>query len=196
MTIHNTLAVRRASTRNQSTQWYPSRSISCVDRQGQVHHFPLQAEYPGQTAVPWRFLMHIPQREMWLGDVPRQILREARPRLEALYAGPMLNIRGGQIHGRRALYVIGRHKRLVKNHVQIWFVEDDRPINGYISDTVSPCVPVMDQCEINVHLHEVHSPYQRAATLHFGHRRLRNPAQHDMLVITGYELRAILTKCF
>ena len=68
VTIHNTLAVRHASTRNQSTQWYLARSISCVDRQGQVHHFQLQAEHPGQTAVPWRFSMHISGAVLNNGD--------------------------------------------------------------------------------------------------------------------------------
>ena len=150
---------------------------------------------PGPDGSAVALLVHIPRRELWLGDFPRKVLREAKPRLEPLYAGPMLNIRGGQIYGRPALYVIGRHRRLVKGHVQVWFVED-KPINGYISGTMSPCVSMMDHCEINVHLHEVHSPHQRAATLHFSTRRLRDPARHDVLIIEGYELRAILTKCF
>ena len=83
-------------------------------------------------------------------------LQEETPEMEPLYAGPMLNIRGGDFLGRRALYVTGRHKRLVKSHIQVWFAGDDRPINGHLSDTVAPCVPELEHCKLKIHLHDVH----------------------------------------
>ena len=129
-------------------------------------------------------------------ETPWDILQEAEPDLEPLYAGPMLNIRGGEFLGRRAMYIIGSHRWLVRGHIRVWFADDPQRINGYMSDTVAPCVPEMDHCEINIHLHEVNAPYQRAATLHFRAARLGDVARHDVLVISGYNLRAILSKCF
>ena len=200
LSVHNILTREPCATTDRSTQWYPSRAMMCEGNDGEIHRVDLRAEFPGQTAVPWRFVAHLPRPRQWSlhgMEEAQDILQEAEPGLEALYAGPMINIRGGEFLGRRAMYILGDHHRwLVRGHVRIWFADDARPINGYMSDTVAPCVPEMDHCEINIHLHEVYTPYQRAATLHFMAERLGDVARHDVLVIVGYNLRAILTKCF
>ena len=197
--MHNILTREPCATTSRSTQWYPSRAMMCEGNDGEIHRFDLRADFPGQTAVPWRFVAHIPQRQQWNlpgMETPWDIIQEAEPGLEALYAGPMINIRGGEFLGRRAMYIVGEHHRwLVRGHIRVWFASDPQPVNGYMSDTVAPCVPEMDHCEINVHLHEVHAPYQRAA-LHFRASRMGDVTRHDVLVIEGYNLRAILTKCF
>ena len=64
--------------------------------------------------------------------------------------------------------------KLVKGHIHVWFVGDERSINGCMSDTVTPCVPELDHCEINVHLDDV---------------RLIDMSRYDVLIIDVKEVR-------
>ena len=189
----------KPGTAEKSTQWQPSGFMNCTNEQGVVQRIKLQPEYPGQTAVPWVGLRHIQFREKWDAPEmaePKKVLDKATPELQPLFAGPMLNIMSGHYLGRRSLYVVGRHKRLIRSEVQIWSVGQERAIQGYLTDSHSACPEQFEGCETVVHLHSRQAPYQRGGTLHFRAAHLMQVEHHDILVIKGYCLRAILAKCF
>ena len=64
LSVHNVLT-REPDSTTRGTQWYPSRSMSCAGNDGVVHQYPLRAEFPRQTVVPWQFVAHIPRRRQW-----------------------------------------------------------------------------------------------------------------------------------
>ena len=45
LSVHNTLTRALPDTISRSTQWYPSRSMSCADNAGEVHQYPLRANF-------------------------------------------------------------------------------------------------------------------------------------------------------